>query len=187
MKNILGQYVKGHKVLDEWKEKSSIANKDKPNVKNSIRIRTNEELNRLKKHGFQKGFNPHNKDNGRIKFNCIICGEEVFDKPYRRKKTCSYKCRTELSHILRGVNHWNYKGENNYLQRQWSEYREWRTKVFERDNYTCQSCGKKGGNLNAHHIQNFANYLELRFEISNGITLCKDCHLYVIHRRKRAI
>jgi len=30
--------------------------------------------------------------------------------------------------------------------------------------------------LNAHHIENFANKKKLRFEDSNGITLCKECH-----------
>jgi len=29
----------------------------------------------------------------------------------------------------------------------------WREKVFKRDNYTCQVCGKKGGYLIADHIK----------------------------------
>ena len=38
-------------------------------------------------------------------------------------------------------------------------------------------CGdNKGGKLNAHHIKSFADYPELRFEVSNGITYCEDCH-----------
>jgi len=56
------------------------------------------------------------------------------------------------------------------------EYREWRTAVFERDDYTCQKCGKKGGELRAHHIDGYANNEELRVELSNGVTLCKKHH-----------
>lgn len=57
------------------------------------------------------------------------------------------------------------------------QYKRWRFDVYSRDKFTCQKCGdKKGGNLNAHHIKPFADYPELRFEVSNGITLCKTCH-----------
>lgn len=60
-------------------------------------------------------------------------------------------------------------------------YREWRNKVFIRDDYTCQHCNQRGGELNAHHIKQFAKYVDLRFEVSNGLTLCVDCHKKV-HR-----
>lgn len=56
-------------------------------------------------------------------------------------------------------------------------YKRWRYDVFVRDHFTCQKCGDaRGGNLRAHHIKGFANHPDLRFEISNGITLCDSCH-----------
>lgn len=64
----------------------------------------------------------------------------------------------------------------NKLIRNSLEYEEWRTKVFERDLYTCQDCGQIGGYLEADHIKPFSLFLELRFDINNGRTLCKSCH-----------
>ncbi len=56
------------------------------------------------------------------------------------------------------------------------EYKKWRREVFKRDDFTCQQCGIRGGTLNADHIKSFALYIELRFDLSNGRTLCVPCH-----------
>lgn len=63
------------------------------------------------------------------------------------------------------------------------EYREWRTKVFTRDNFTCAICNQVGGKLNAHHIKPFRDFEELRYDVNNGITLCEKCHKRV-HKEK---
>ena len=59
-----------------------------------------------------------------------------------------------------------------------SAYKEWRNKVYKRDNYRCVICDTPGSgkNLNADHIKPFAYYPELRFDVNNGRTLCIDCH-----------
>lgn len=61
---------------------------------------------------------------------------------------------------------------------------KWRQKVFARDNFTCQICNKRGGELNAHHIKPYAKFKDLRFKVSNGLTLCVECHME-LHRKKR--
>ena len=60
--------------------------------------------------------------------------------------------------------------------RKTEEYRVWRIAVVERDEYTCQHCEKTGGRLHAHHIKTFKMHEELRYEVSNGVTLCGKCH-----------
>lgn len=46
----------------------------------------------------------------------------------------------------------------------------------QRDSFTCQKCGNKGGKLESHHIFDFQHYPELRGNIYNFITLCRSCH-----------
>lgn len=56
------------------------------------------------------------------------------------------------------------------------QFRAWRDSVFARDNWTCQKYNIRGGKLHPHHILNFSEHPELRFEISNGITLSEKAH-----------
>ena len=56
------------------------------------------------------------------------------------------------------------------------EYRLWRESVFERDNWTCQLCFRRGCRLEADHIKPWAKFPELRIAIDNGRTLCYECH-----------
>ena len=60
-----------------------------------------------------------------------------------------------------------------------AEYRVWRGKVMMRDGFRCKVCGEKE-DLQAHHIVSWKDTEgedPLRFDVNNGITLCRSCHL----------
>ena len=62
-------------------------------------------------------------------------------------------------------------------ERKSSKAGTWKKQIFKRDNFTCRKCGKQGGTLNAHHILNFKDNPEKRYDVSNGVTLCNSCHI----------
>lgn len=72
----------------------------------------------------------------------------------------------------------NWRDDRKTLKRPSTSYEgnRWRKAVYERDNYTCQLCGVRGGRLNADHIKPYALYPDLRLRLSNGRTLCVPCH-----------
>lgn len=77
----------------------------------------------------------------------------------------------------------NITEDERQVKRNYPKYAMWRKAVYERDNYTCQHCGcNDGGNLNAHHVESYRDNPDMRIEVSNGITLCEDCHLDFHHR-----
>jgi endogenous inhibitor of DNA gyrase (YacG/DUF329 family) len=78
-----------------------------------------------------------------------------------------------------GENHPNWKGgvsDTNKIIRHSIEYNIWRKAVYARDNWTCQHCKVKQRLPVAHHIKTFKDYPELRFDVDNGLTLCRSCH-----------
>lgn len=52
----------------------------------------------------------------------------------------------------------------------------WSKFVRDRDNYTCQICGRKDGKMDAHHLFDKIKYPHLVLDLSNGICICKSCH-----------
>lgn len=100
------------------------------------------------------------------------------------KKSESKHCIVCYKKIRSSENSPNWKGGKTSatkLFRQSKVYKIWRQSVFQRDSYTCISCGNKNGKgktvkLNAHHIKPFSLFPELRLAIDNGVTLCVSCH-----------
>jgi len=49
-----------------------------------------------------------------------------------------------------------------------------RIKIIQRDNDVCVLCGNSFNVI--HHIEKWADNIANRFEITNLVLLCKDCH-----------
>lgn len=137
--------------------------------------------------------------------------KETDKRVFIGSKKCSITIKEQFAngrkHGMQGVHRYgknspNWKGGPSLLNvgiRRLSEYWNWRTKVFERDNFTCQVCNKEGGYLEAYHIKPFsiifcefkskykkfrkytkllklaANYKPF-WNVKNGITFCLACH-----------
>ena len=132
-------------------------------------------------------------------FECRFCKKTSKVWPYqlRTKVYCSRLCKGES--MKGSVGYWNGKvresmlGEKNHgyvkdrskLQRyndankdrRSYAYNNWRKNVWLRDNYKCRiSNSECSGRIEVHHILSYADFPELRYEVNNGITLCRAHH-----------
>lgn len=58
-----------------------------------------------------------------------------------------------------------------------TNYMYWRLEVYKRDEFKCRIKDENcKGRLEAHHILDWVNYQELRYQVNNGITLCHAHH-----------
>ena len=118
---------------------------------------------------------------------CPKCGTEFSVPPcLDRVVSCSPACRHKGNTfrrgqkvLLKGPLHWNWKNGSSTERRKAMmnyDYKHWRRSVFERDNFTCQMCSRRGVYLNADHILPWSTHPDKRYDISNGRTLCLECH-----------
>jgi hypothetical protein len=130
-----------------------------------------------------------------IESNGYVLLSETYDNIHSKlKMMCDKKHIIEQKFILfvkgHRCNKCSHIGENNprynnnltneerLLKRDLKENIDWRNQIFKKDNFTCRKCKKRNTNLNAHHIQNYSNYKDKRFDINNGVTLCEKCHKF---------
>ncbi len=86
---------------------------------------------------------------------------------------------------MRGPRNPNWKGGVDLGRRNYDpKHINWRREVFHRDAWTCQKCGAKNFRgrgstvrLEADHIEPWAKSVDLRYEVANGRTLCRPCHV----------
>jgi hypothetical protein len=144
------------------------------------------------------------KDQRIIKI-CERCGCDFKCSPSqikRGRRFCSNKCshqkgiRNNTGRTLFKIGHLSpRKGKNFktalYFQiRNNEKSKQWRSDVFKRDKWTCQTCGKRGVRLEAHHIKGFSEIIYSwsiqsleqallcpdLWDTINGVTLCYECH-----------
>jgi len=119
-----------------------------------------------------------------------VASEETRKK--MRANSILFDYAKRLPHLV-GEKSTNWKGGITLLDRQIRtclKYRQWRSDIFTRDDFTCQWCGVRGGVLHVHHIKPFSciikdNNVKMFEEalecdelwnINNGVTLCYTCH-----------
>lgn len=132
---------------------------------------------------------------------CIDCGKRLSRSSCHNEKV--KRCLSCSIAFNADENHHNWKGGVSTLEGIiYSLLRPvWGKPIMERDNFTCQICGKRGGDKEVHHIQLLAQirdeamreHPELditnpsdkkklaiiivsKHKLEDGITLCKPCH-----------
>ena len=143
---------------------------------------------------------------GKIQIQCKNCGKTFIADKCGNRKFCSRGCgqkwhkgKTSGRHNWTGALNPKWNGgisAEKEIARKSIQYKQWRQRVFIKDNFTCQDCGQKSGNdLIVHHVKPFSmllqevkEYLPLivfneaillyspLWDISNGSVLCKGCH-----------
>lgn len=140
-----------------------------------------------------------------VQVKCDYCGK-IFNKKYCNitkgykniEKDCCKNCKKSkiydvfmenfgcypmqvdnIADLFRGENNTNYRHdltEEDRNARNSPEYRLWKFKVYNRDEFCCQVCGCKR-KIHAHHMDGWNISKEEWYDIQNGITLCDQCHI----------
>src|ERR1035437_5619559 len=146
----------GYVMPQSQKDKMSLANKG------------------IRRHSYNQEF--------REKQRIIATGKKVSEST-KRKMSETQKRIGNKPPVHIGKDNFNWKGgvsQFNRTERQKDmskiEYRLWHKACWERDDFTCQKTGIRGGNLVAHHINNYKDFPELRTSLENGITLSEKAH-----------
>lgn len=106
-------------------------------------------------------------------------GKHISEEQRKRQSKIS-KGKGIKPPVMYGKNNPSWKGgvtSTNDKIRKSLEMLLFKKACMERDNFTCQKTGQKGGRLEVHHINNFADFPELRTSIENGISLSRESHI----------
>lgn len=154
---------------------------------------------RINKTCFKKGCIPWNKgktlsEKTKEKIRLANLGKKASEET-KRKMSVKRKGKNNVNYGKFGKAHPCYRKNKKHpflkLIRETYKYRQWRSDVFTRDDFTCIFCGERGVELNAdHHPKRFIDIIneyeietiedaikcEELWNINNGRTLCVKCH-----------
>lgn len=125
----------------------------------------------------------------------IINSRKWYKHSAETKLKIGMKKRGKPLHALRGDKNPSWKGGTVELRQKINklfQYRQWRSDIYNRDNFTCVLCGNNiSGNLECDHYPKpffeiirdnkidstiKAMICEELWDLNNGRTLCKQCH-----------
>jgi 5-methylcytosine-specific restriction endonuclease McrA len=185
-KRKIGEALKGREHIEETKKKISEANK----IALKGHLAWNKRLKFIHSGSFKKGHPCYLTEESKKK---------ISEKLKGRKRSAEFKANLSLLRMGKGNPMYGKKSHNwqggitPLLQqiRHYFKYRQWRSDVFTRDDFTCVLCGKRGGWIEAdHYPKSFSNIFkenkitsleqasncEEFWNINNGRTLCLGCH-----------
>lgn len=186
----LSKVNKGRVLSEEWRRKIGNANKGKKRS-DEIRKQISEkqkgkrlsEETKRKLSENNKGRKVSEETRRKIGLaNSVALKGRKLSKEHIKKmmnRKASIETKKKLSELRKGEKHHNWQGgitPINAKIRNSFEVKLWKKVCLERDDFTCQKTGERGGDLVVHHINNFADFPELRTTISNGITLSEKAH-----------
>lgn len=123
----------------------------------------------------------YKNNKAKINVECEVCGYKFQSNWSKLKigrgcKQCAYKKRIGAGNPSYNPNLTDEERSMRRLYLRGESMIKFREGVFKRDNYTCQICKKRGNKLNAHHLNGYHWFLEGRYDVNNGVTLCENCH-----------
>lgn len=131
----------------------------------------------------QKG--KHHSDEHKLKISIAVSGKNHpnygihFSEEFKQILSDAHKGK------MCGADNPNYNpnltDEERIYKRDTIQNTQWTLSIKKRDDFICQKCHVRGGNIIAHHIFGYSVYVNARYDIDNGITLCKNCHAEFHH------
>lgn len=120
----------------------------------------------------------------KVKFKHNKCGNIFCTKP--NSLTQGHGCPNNECCHARGEKHYRWNPllteedrKRNASRLTMPKYKDWRNNVFKRDGYKCVICGYKKikNKIIPHHLNSWDKYIDERFDVNNGVTLCENHHI----------
>lgn|SRR3990167_1849088 len=153
---------------------SSISKVGVPNVKNSIALKGRKlsQESIQKRTESRKGYKHSEQTKRKIgqTNSIVLLGKKQSPETIERRAS-----------KFRGENHYRWIEDRTKVkldkERGGPLHKQWSKDVKKRDNWKCRIADENcDGKVVAHHILGWAKYPELRYQVNNGITLCRFHH-----------